>query len=146
MKKVTCAGCMNYFEVVNTTMYRKKRCCGSVDCFAVIDEKIKAFNYRKKQQRMEKGTFRHGVSKELREKILIRDNNRCRLCKYRFNESYSVQIHHVVPVSHGGDDNELNLCTLCKDCHTKVHNDGWEKYVFTFKVSSEQMEKRKISA
>lgn len=130
---------MQYFYATETSFYRKKRCCGDLQCFEKIDEKIKTFNYKKKQSRIAKGTFRNGVAKEIREKILERDGYRCRLCKFRDKDAYSMQVHHVVPVSHGGDDDDLNLCILCKSCHQKVHNDGWEKYVITFKTTSEAM-------
>lgn len=50
-------------------------------------------------------------------KVLYRDGWRCRVCKRRQN---LVQ-HHIVYRSHGGDDADHNLITLCSDCHDGVH-------------------------
>lgn len=144
MKKITCAGCMDQFDINVTSFYRKKRCCGSDVCIQTIDEKIKNFNHKKKQQRILNGTFRNGVAKEIKDRIIERDGNRCRFCKFRFKENYMLQIHHVIPVSHGGSDEDMNLCTLCKDCHMRVHSDGWEKYVWTFQISSKRMGEQKV--
>lgn len=139
MRKITCAGCNQYFYSSETVMYRKKRCCGSESCVEVIDEKVKKANYKRKMQRIENGKFRNGVTKEIRETILQRDNNRCKLCHYRHNEPYMMQVHHIVPVSNGGDDSHENLCSLCKPCHMKVHSDGWEYYVNTLKKDEQKV-------
>lgn len=31
----------------------------------------------------------------------------------------SVEVHHIKEVEDGGDDDELNLATACKPCHTR---------------------------
>ncbi|WOC31870.1 MULTISPECIES: HNH endonuclease [Caproicibacterium] len=31
------------------------------------------------------------------------------------------EVHHIVPVSQGGDHRESNLMSLCQSCHTKIH-------------------------
>lgn len=142
MRRVTCAGCLNSFNTDDTFFYRKKRCCGNTECAQAIDEKIKNSNNKRKQQRLTNGTFRSGVSKDIKDRIIQRDGNRCRFCKVRHKEGYMLQIHHVVPVSHGGGDEDYNLCTLCESCHTKVHSDSWEKYVSTFQITSKRMGER----
>lgn len=32
-----------------------------------------------------------------------------------------AEVHHIIPVSMGGDDNPNNLITLCHECHLKRH-------------------------
>lgn len=32
-----------------------------------------------------------------------------------------AEVHHIIPVSQGGDDNPNNLTTLCHSCHCKRH-------------------------
>lgn len=31
------------------------------------------------------------------------------------------ELHHILPVSQGGDHRESNLMSLCQSCHTKIH-------------------------
>ena len=54
--------------------------------------------------------------------VFDRDNWRCRMpsCGRRSN----LHAHHIIFRSHGGDDAEWNLITLCSTCHDAVH-DRW---------------------
>ena len=31
------------------------------------------------------------------------------------------EVHHIIPVSQGGTNDESNLMSLCKSCHNKIH-------------------------
>lgn len=130
-RQVICAGCNAKFYTHQTKFHRKKRWCGSSECLNVIDTKVKHANYKKQRKKMESGKFRHGVVSELREYIKMRDKLTCRLCKM-FLESNVLQVHHIIPVSNGGTDDKKNLVLLCYHCHTKVHQQGHEKYVDEF--------------
>ena len=33
------------------------------------------------------------------------------------------EVHHIVPISQGGDHRESNLMSLCQSCHTKIHHE-----------------------
>lgn len=140
MRKVMCAGCSNYHLVDDTTFYRNKRWCYSPDCKNVIDEKVKNMNFVRRMRKMEKGKFRGGVAQDLRDIILRRDMNTCSMCYLKSSTPGVMQVHHITPVSKGGTDEYGNLITLCKPCHSKVHNKGWEKYVERFQKSIEEME------
>ena len=139
-RKVICAGCLDKFYIDKTQFHRKKRWCGSEFCKEQINDKVKNSNYKKAQKKIEKGTFRHGVNEELRKYIKDRDDLTCRLCIKQI-ESYSSQVHHIVPVSYGGDDAITNLILLCSNCHTKVHQKGWELYVNKFTTYTNKMAK-----
>ena len=39
----------------------------------------------------------------------------CRIC-----EEYPIELHHVLPRSHSGDDVIVNLVPLCRVCHARV--------------------------
>jgi 5-methylcytosine-specific restriction endonuclease McrA len=39
----------------------------------------------------------------------------------------SVDIHHVKYKSRGGKDELSNLIALCRDCHTKAHNEVFKE-------------------
>jgi 5-methylcytosine-specific restriction endonuclease McrA len=54
---------------------------------------------------------------ELRKRVLRRDGWRCQVCGSRQN----LQVHHKRMRSQQGDDDDVNLITLCVDCHEGVH-------------------------
>lgn len=126
-RKVTCAGCQKQYPVLDTKMYRRKRCCGSQECHIIIDKKVTNFNYQKQQKKLAKGTYRHGVPIDLKNQIIKRDNNVCRLCNNVCAE-FTTQVHHIIPVSANGQDDPINLVVLCSSCHMNVHRTGWEQY------------------
>jgi 5-methylcytosine-specific restriction endonuclease McrA len=137
-RKVICAGCSELYSTEKTHFYRKKRCCGLESCVENIDNKIKHNNYLKQRRKYANGTHRRGVEPLLRSLILNRDENRCRSCYSALDE---LQVHHIIPVSKGGDDSITNLITLCKICHTVVHQEGDENYVQEFKIYTQNYEK-----
>ena len=53
----------------------------------------------------------------LRLQVLRRDRWRCQFCGAMTN----LEVHHQQFRSHSGADSELNLITLCKRCHGKIH-------------------------
>ncbi|MFL6438657.1 MAG: HNH endonuclease [Terriglobales bacterium] len=57
------------------------------------------------------------ISQELRLHILRRDNWRCQLC----GSMRQLEVHHLLFRSHGGQDTEQNLVTLCHSCHSALH-------------------------
>lgn len=42
----------------------------------------------------------------------------CCNCKVKSN----LHIHHIIPLAIGGTNYFSNLCLLCEDCHSKIHN------------------------
>jgi 5-methylcytosine-specific restriction endonuclease McrA len=58
---------------------------------------------------------------ELRERVLKRDNYRCREC-FRERPSVQLQVHHKVEKRKGGTDEMSNLETLCTGCHAGHHH------------------------
>lgn len=141
MRKVTCAGCDISFDVSQTCLYRNKRWCNNIICKNVIDEKVKTYNYKRRQNKINNGTYRHGVTQELRKTILDRDSHTCSICKVISDDFGKMQVHHIVPVSHDGSDDDKNLVTVCKSCHAIVHKGGWENYVVSLKKNIEKVER-----
>ena len=126
-RQVICAGCSCMYYIPQTKFHRNKRWCGNDTCKDIIDSKVRHHNYKKAQRKIEKGTFRHGVTAELRDCIKLRDDFTCRLCVSKL-ETNELQVHHIVPVSDGGDDELSNLVLLCHNCHTSLHKDDWKNY------------------
>lgn len=44
----------------------------------------------------------------------------CRRCG-RYSK-YNLHLHHIRPVTLGGDHSELNTAPLCSECHRYVHS------------------------
>lgn len=66
-------------------------------------------------------------------RILYRDNFTCQDCGefHAYKNEHGIyipiddgnlEVHHIIPVSMGGDDYQGNLITLCKTCH-KIRHD-----------------------
>ena len=53
----------------------------------------------------------------LRQRILRRDGWRCQSCGTMSN----LEVQHKEFRSHAGEDSELNLITLCAECHASAH-------------------------
>lgn len=47
----------------------------------------------------------------------------CEMCFKEKRLTMVEEVHHILPVSMGGDHRESNLMSLCKSCHTKIHHD-----------------------
>ena len=45
----------------------------------------------------------------------------CQICS-----ALAVDIHHIIKRSQGGKDTPDNLIALCRECHTKAHNEQFE--------------------
>lgn len=52
--------------------------------------------------------------------VLHRDNYKCQHCKGTSGVK-RLEVHHILPKSKGGSDDEVNLITLCRKCHKALH-------------------------
>lgn len=74
-------------------------------------------------------------SEEVRCVIIDRDAFTCRMCgcdvdKRMFEPGATANIHHIIPVSNGGETIPGNLVTLCGGCHRRLHRDGLDTESF----------------
>ena len=60
--------------------------------------------------------------KPLRRKCFERDNFICQKCKTEDKTGKILEAHHKTPIVFGGEDELINLITLCFDCHHFVPN------------------------
>lgn len=54
---------------------------------------------------------------KLRHRVLERDSWRCQVC----GSMQNLEVHHKALRSRQGDDEEVNLITLCSFCHSHEH-------------------------
>jgi len=54
---------------------------------------------------------------ELHRRVLDRDGWRCQVCGSMSN----LEVHHRQFRSQSGEDNEVNLITVCRECHRQLH-------------------------
>lgn len=57
-----------------------------------------------------------GFPESLKVEIRKRANFQCCWCR-RPSDSYTVQIHHIIPKADGGENTEENAAPLCPNCH-----------------------------
>jgi 5-methylcytosine-specific restriction protein A len=53
-----------------------------------------------------------------RARILIRDANVCTVCGLVVSGA-EANVDHIIPLDDGGGDNDANLQTLCRSCHSR---------------------------
>ncbi len=56
------------------------------------------------------------MKKKIKEQVRKKYSNQCYFC-----EKPSTTLHHIIPKSLGGKDQEWNLIPLCEGCHKKLH-------------------------
>lgn len=66
---------------------------------------------------------RERLDPKLRKAVLARDENTCQICKVISGQEYTevLDVHHIVEVYLGGNDDISNLLTACTCCHKLVH-------------------------
>lgn len=62
------------------------------------------------------------LTKELRQKIMIRDHYTCQVCGKYMPDEVGLQIDHIIPVSKGGKTIASNLQVLCSKCNGSKSN------------------------
>lgn len=52
-------------------------------------------------------------------KSLIEEKGSCKICGYSFKPV--LQIHHILPISRGGNNDTDNIICVCPTCHKTLH-------------------------
>ncbi len=61
-----------------------------------------------------------GISKSIRDALLVEARHRCTICSEK-----CFEIHHIIEQAEGGTDDEENLIVLCPNCHQhRYHRSG----------------------
>jgi len=86
------------------------------------NEQLKAINYECTLREYHSKDQRKLLTKELRQKIMIRDNYTCQICGKYMPDGVGLHIDHIIPVSKGGKSVESNLQVLCSKCNGSKSN------------------------
>lgn len=83
------------------------------------------------ESRRQKVTDRKILPREIRERVLSRDERKCQVCGIGETKTPSVvstfELHHIRDVQYGGNDSVDNLITLCPLCHRLITTYGKQK-------------------
>lgn len=115
---------------------KPKRPCSYPGCPNLTDGRFCEKHQREENKRYEKYDRnpdvhrRYGrVWKRVRD-LYVKEHPFCEEC---FKKGIIVpveEVHHIKPLSEGGNHNKNNLISLCKSCHARIHaSDGsrWNK-------------------
>lgn len=80
-------------------------------------ERLREINYAMPLSRYSQQNQRKMMTKELRQKIMLRDNYTCQKCGKHMPDRVGLHIDHIVPISKGGRSVEDNLQVLCDKCN-----------------------------
>lgn len=106
-------------------IYRKK--FKSLEDFVVIGLKYNGKNVRRRTSGWAK-TF-----------IKRNRNVKCIYCDIELNDD-NATADHIVPISEGGNNTQVNLVVCCKDCNLERGNTGFKEYI-SFKNKKLKKEK-----
>ncbi len=51
----------------------------------------------------------------------------CEMCLKQGRYVAVEEVHHIVPLSEGGTNDESNLMSLCRSCHEKIHKERGDR-------------------
>ena len=52
----------------------------------------------------------------------------CELCLKDGRLTPVEEVHHILPISHGGTHDRSNLMSLCRSCHQKIHLENSDRH------------------
>lgn len=86
------------------------------------DNQLKKIKYECTLQEYHSKNQRKLLTKDLRKKIMIRDNYTCQICGKYMPDEVGLHIDHIIPISKGGKTVLSNLQVLCSKCNGKKSN------------------------
>ena len=114
--------------------YKPKRPCSSPGCPNLTEGQFCEEHAKQEARRYEwysrdpAAKKRYGRTwKRIRDRY-IKTHPLCEHCAKDEKITPAEEVHHIKPLSHGGTNDENNLMSLCKSCHsliTAVTGDRW---------------------
>ena len=53
----------------------------------------------------------------VKKKVTGRSDNRCERCGIDFDDDFTGEFHHIIPIIYGGNNDIDNCSLLCRNCH-----------------------------
>lgn len=75
------------------------------------------YNRHQRPKRINK-RYHHGWPK-LRQQYLTL-HPFCEMCESQGRVTIATEVHHILPLEHGGTNDLKNLMALCKPCHSRI--------------------------
>lgn len=113
---------------------KPKRPCSYPNCPELVEgrfckkhEKEYNKNYEKYKRNTE--TYkRYGKAWRVIRKRYISGHPLCEKCLEENRMTKAEHVHHIKPLSLGGTNDEENLMSLCKSCHSKIHAELGDRF------------------
>lgn len=110
---------------------------------AYCPEHMKQMNQQYERYGRDPATRRH-YNKKWRKvrSIYIKAHPYCELCFQGGVMTKAEHVHHITPLNDGGTNNDSNLMSLCKPCHSRLHSLRGDRWGNNSKKSNEIKEKK----
>lgn len=108
---------------------KPKRGCAYPGCAKLVDgqycdkHKKVVQKYYDRYHRSENYNKKYGRSWRKVRRRYVKRHPLCEICLAIGKITPVEEVHHIVPISQGGTNDEENLQSLCQSCHTKVHQE-----------------------
>ena len=109
----------NYVRTPYTVAVVEKTLGLTVNTVEEREEALRSIDYEMPLSKYLQKKQRQLMTKDLRQKIVLRDNFTCQICGKYMPDEVGLHIDHIVPLSRGGKTVESNLQILCDKCNFK---------------------------
>ena len=84
-----------------------------------IDDELEEIGYETTREKYYAKSQRRLMTRELRRRIIERDNYTCQICGKYMPDEVGLHVDHVIPIKRGGKSVESNLQVLCDKCNLR---------------------------
>jgi 5-methylcytosine-specific restriction protein A len=113
---------------------KAKHPCGYQSCpeltherYCEIHKKPMAARYNK-YERDPLTNKRYGKTWRKIRGLFIAAHPLCETCKEQGRLTPAKEVHHIIPLAKGGDNNPSNLMSLCKSCHSRITAESGDRW------------------
>lgn len=106
-----------------------KKPCAYPGCPKLTDEKYCEDHKKNVMQQYDKFNREHNKNKKYGNNwrriraLYIKQHPLCERCLQEGRITPVEEVHHILPVKQGGSNSFTNLMSVCKSCHTKIHQE-----------------------